>query len=134
MTYYAKGANAERELIHILFEKGFSVVRAAGSAATALPCPDIIALNKEKRLAFECKAWSSTHLSIPSEQMKELISWGERAGTETYVAWKIPNKGWLFLKPQAFNKTPKHFIISKKKAFTKSLELNVITGRQAVLK
>ena len=30
MAHYKKGADAERELIHLLFDKGFSVVRVAG--------------------------------------------------------------------------------------------------------
>ncbi len=133
MAYYNKGANAERELIHILFKNGLSVVRTAGSGATSLPAPDVIALDKKNKLAFECKAWNAAYLSIPIEQMEELQKWARRAGTKVFVAWKIPKKGWHFLRPKDFTKRRKHFMISRKKALTHSINLNVIIGRQTIL-
>lgn len=134
MTRYAKGANAERELIHELFNRGFSVVRVAGSGKTALPAPDIIALSREKKLAFECKAWRSSSVSIPLGQMNELVSWCDRAGVEPFVAWKFPREGWFFLKPEHFSKTEKAYNCTKNFALKHKLDLNVITGRQATLK
>ena len=134
MTRYRKGANAERELIHILFGKGFSVIRTAGSGKTALPAPDIIALKPGKQLAFECKAWSAKHLSIPLVQMEELVRWGKRAGVEPLIAWKIPRKGWFFLKPRQLHKTSKFYLISRKDAIRHALNLNVIIGSQSQIK
>jgi len=134
MTRYSKGANAERELIHALFDRGFSVVRVAGSGKTALPAPDIIALSRDKKLAFECKAWSSGSVAIPLQQMHELISWCDRAGVEPFVGWKFPHEGWFFLKPEHFSKTEKAYNCTKHDALKKKLDLNVITGRQATLK
>src|SRR3990167_2246744 len=72
MAHYAKGANAERELIHLLYDRGFAVVRVAGSGKTSLPCPDIVALAPKVKLAFECKAWDKEHLNITTAQMDEL--------------------------------------------------------------
>ncbi|MBU1120669.1 MAG: Holliday junction resolvase Hjc [archaeon] len=134
MAYYKKGANAERELLHILWEKGFAVVRIAGSGGTTLPAPDIVALSRKKRLAFECKAWNSAYLNIPLKQMDELIGWGKKAGANVFIAWKIPNKGWLFLPPKTFSKKASNYTISKKKAFSKAINLNVIVGEQSKLK
>ncbi len=134
MTRYAKGANAERELIHELFDRGFSVVRVAGSGKTALPAPDIIALSRNKKLAFECKAWGSNSVSIPLQQMRELVSWCERAGVEAFVAWKFPREGWFFLKPEHFTKTAHAYNCTKHNALKQKLDLNVITGRQATLR
>ena len=134
MNRYAKGANAERELIQQLYSLGFSVARMAGSGKTSLPSPDIIALNKYKKLAFECKAWNGNYLSIPAQQMRELISWGKKAEVEMFVAWKMPNHGWFFLKPEHFNSSEKHFSISKQKALKKAISLNVVLGSQSQLK
>ena len=134
MNRYAKGANAERELIQQLYSLGFSVVRTAGSGKTSLPSPDIIALNKYKKLCFECKAWKGKHLSIPLQQMLELVSWGKKAEVEMFVAWKIPDKGWLFLKPEHFNKSEKAFSISKEKALKKALSLNIVSGLQSTIR
>ena len=133
MARYRKGANAERELIHKLYNLGFSVVRVAGSGATSLPSPDILALTPKKKLAIECKFWNSAYLHIHVDEMKQLVSWAERAGTEMYVAWKIPNRGWFFLLPEHFNKTDKNFIVSKKAAMKKGLSLLVVAGKQKTL-
>jgi len=134
MAHYNKGANAERELLRIIYEKGFGCVRIAGSGATILPSPDIVALSPDKKISFECKAWNSNYLNVSIEQMTELIYWGEISGTEVFVAWKIPQKGWFFLKPEHFSKKAKSYAISKKQAFKCSKNLNVILGKQAILK
>ena len=36
MTRYQKGASAERELLNVLYEKGYAVIRAAGSESMRL--------------------------------------------------------------------------------------------------
>ncbi len=134
MARYNKGANAERELLKLVYESGFGCVRIAGSGATILPSPDIVALSPEKRISFECKAWKANYLNISLLQMSELIKWGEISGTDVFVAWKIPKKGWLFLRPEHFEKKGKSYAISLKNAFKKSQNLSVILGKQAVLK
>ncbi|HLD58781.1 MAG TPA: Holliday junction resolvase Hjc [archaeon] len=134
MTRYAKGANAERELVHLLFDKGFSVIRTAGSGKTSLPAPDIIAMKPSKHLAFECKAWASNNLSIPVASMEEFLSWCTRAGVEAIIAWKYPRKGWFFLKPEMLHNTGKYYAISKKDAERHNQYLEVVTGIQAQLK
>ena len=133
MARYRKGANAERELIHKLFKMGFSVARVAGSGSTSLPSPDIIALNKTKILAIECKAWSQAYLNIPLKQMAELRSWSTNAGADFYIAWKIPHKGWFFLPAEIFKRTKKAYTISMKKALKQSLDIGVVTGQQKQL-
>jgi Holliday junction resolvase len=134
MAHYNKGANAERELLKIIYDNGFGCVRIAGSGATILPAPDIVALSPDKKLSFECKAWNSNYLNVSITQMTELIKWGEISGTEIFVAWKMPNKGWFFLKPEHFSKKAKSYTISKKDALKCSQNLNVILGKQAVLR
>ena len=47
-----KGANAERELLHLLSEKGFAVVRVAGSGMISETSCDLIAGNASKRFAI----------------------------------------------------------------------------------
>ena len=64
MARYNKGASAERELIKMFFNAGFSVARVAGSGSSSLPCPDMIALSKKKKMAFECKAWKANYLNL----------------------------------------------------------------------
>jgi len=51
-----KGTLYERELFHMFWNSSWAAVRSAGSGSTPLPAPDILAGNKEKLLAIECKA------------------------------------------------------------------------------
>lgn len=134
MTRYKKGADAERELIQMLFAKGFSVVRVAGSGATILPCPDCLALSKKKKIAFECKAWSANYLNISKKQMEELVSWSKNAGIELFVAWRLPRLGWRFIEPGHFRKTEKNYSLTLKEALHKGIPFSVLVGEQKKLK
>jgi len=126
MARYNKGANAERQLIHRLFEAGFSVIRTAGSGKTPLPAPDIIALKRGRILAFECKAWKAKNLAIPVEQVEELLDWSEVAGAEPLIGWKIPRKGWFFLKSGQMKNTGKFFTINSSNAMEKGKSLEEV--------
>lgn len=134
LSKYTKGANAERELIKVLWANGFATVRAAGSGVTSLPSPDIVALGNGKKLAFECKAWDSAYLNLSVEQFLTTKQWCSMAGADWFIAWKIPNKGWLFLKPEHFARNAKNFSINLKKAHARNVPLNVILGKQSLLK
>jgi len=131
---YRKGANAERELMKILAKEGLAVVRAAGSASNIHAAPDIVALGKDFTLAFECKAWDKSYLMIAEEQMKQLKKWASKANADIFIGWKVPNKGWLFIKPRHFRKSKKNYSISRKLAERKGIQLNVILRKQATLK
>ncbi len=132
MSRYAKGANAERELIKMLFDKGFAVARVAGSGVSPLPCPDIVALKPGKVLGIECKAWDSAYLSIPIEQIEGLLKWAGASGGEVFVGWKQSRKGWFFIDPGNFNRSKKFYIISQKNSVSKGVSLEVLLGNQTV--
>jgi len=128
MVYHAKGANAERELMHLFFDAGFSVVRIAGSGTSPLPAPDIIALKKGRIIAVECKARKAQNLAVSVAQIGELSDWAERAGAEAFVGWKIPRKGWFFLKPGQMCNTGKFFTISQRVAMERAMALDAVIG------
>lgn len=130
MAHYAKGANAERELLQRLFDAGFAVARVAGSGVSAFNPPDLVAFSKGKKLGFECKAWGASSLTIPKEQFQGLVDWCEKAGCDAVIAWKFPRNGWFFLSPADFHATEKAFAISLKEAQQKGLDFAVLTGEQ----
>ena len=102
MAFYNKGANAERELLYMFAESGFSVIRSAGSGKIDLPTPDIIAMGPKMKYAIECKAQAGAYLNIKNEQMFELKKWAQNANINFCIAWKITSKGWRFLKTEQF--------------------------------
>ena len=128
MVYHAKGANAERELMHLFFNAGFSVVRIAGSGTSPLPAPDIIALKQGRIIAVECKARKAKNLAVSVGQIGELLGWAKKAGAEALVGWKFPRKGWFFFPPSKMNNTGKFFTISLKDAVAKGISLEQVIG------
>ncbi|MFA5125619.1 MAG: Holliday junction resolvase Hjc [archaeon] len=134
MAHYNKGANAERELIHTLFDYGFAVLRVAGSGVSPLPSPDVVALKQGKILAFECKAWRGNYLAIPLVTMNDEINWAKTAGAEFFIAWKIPHEGWLFIKAEHFHNAGKNFMVSLEEAKKCSISLQLLAGVQVSIK
>ena len=123
MVHYNKGANAERELIRSFSEKGFAVLRVAGSGVSPLPSPDVVALKSGRILAFECKALKGNYLAIPVVTFNDEVNWAETAGAEFFVAWKVPHQGWFFIKPECFRNAGKNFMVSLVDAQKNSLKL-----------
>jgi len=128
MAHYAKGANAERELIHTLSDMGFAVLRVAGSGVSPLPSPDVVALKNGKIIAFECKAWNGKHLAIPVVTFNDEVNWAKLAGAEFFIGWKIPREGWLFVRANHFHNAGKNFMISLEEARKQSVTLTALTS------
>jgi Holliday junction resolvase len=126
MARYNKGANAERELIKLFAENDFAVLRVAGSGTNPLPCPDVVALKDGIAIAIECKAKKGLYLPISIEQIEEEVGWAKMAGAKFIIAWKVPRKGWLFLKVNDFRKTNKNYMIKIDEAFQKALTFEQI--------
>jgi Holliday junction resolvase len=112
---YAKGARGERELITLFSEKGFSVIRAAGSGVNSLS-PDLLVFRKGVQYAFECKAWDSGSLGIEREKFKALKEWEENTGITTFIAWRISRVGWKFIYLSELEENPKSYTVTMTKA------------------
>ncbi|MEM3227371.1 MAG: Holliday junction resolvase Hjc [Candidatus Micrarchaeaceae archaeon] len=113
---YNKGARSERELLAFLRERKFSVMRSAGSGVNSVS-PDLVAFKEGKGLAFECKAWNDTSISIPAEKVARLQEWETNTGMETFIAWRMNGEGWLFIKLSELSKAQSNYTITRKRAF-----------------
>ena len=122
---YSKGARSERELLNTLHERGYSVIRAAGSGVNSLS-PDLLAIKNGKGLIFECKAWDRGSLSIEKDQINALIKWGENTGLDAYIAWRMNGLGWYFIKPGELTNNEKTYTVTKKYALELSRNLESI--------
>ncbi len=112
---YSKGARGERELLNTLYDRGYSVVRAAGSGVNSIS-PDIIAVKMGKGMVFECKAWDRGSLSIDHEKFESLRKWRDNALMDTYMAWRMNGQGWYFIKLEEMTRTEKNYTVTKKTA------------------
>jgi Holliday junction resolvase len=119
-----KGSNAERELLFMLFNKGFAVSRVAGSGSSQLPTPDVLAFKAGKALAIECKTKKGEYLNIREEQVEELKLWEKLSGLKAYVAWRLGKDEWFFIGIDKLNKTKKAYSIKREEIKAKGQHFN----------
>jgi Holliday junction resolvase len=128
MSRKSKGINAERELIHMLWEKKWACLRTAGSGSMHFPAPDILASNKLRVVAIECKTTKKNKKYFPKEEIKQLKNFAEYFGAEPWIAVKFFRTNWYFLNTEDLRETKKSFVISKKNAESKGLLFNEFLG------
>jgi len=107
-----KGANAERELLHMLSEEGFAVVRVAGSGMISETSADLIAGNAEKRFVIECKTCKKNKRYLEKQQIDDLTEFARKFGFPPLIAVKFSRKGWWFIEPEKLEDVGKGLAIS----------------------
>ena len=122
MNTKAKGTNAERELIHMFWDKGFASLRAAGSGSMKYPCPDLIVGNNIRKLAIEVKRPGNKYQHFTGKEIDELQQFSNMFGAEAWVAVKI--KEWKFLTLEDLNATENNFSVTEDIAERKGLSFN----------
>lgn len=119
MNTKAKGTNAERELIHMFWDKGLACLRAAGSGSMKYPCPDLIVGNNARKLAIEVKRPGNKYQHLDKKEIEDLEEFSRLFGAEAWVAVKF--KDWFFLTLEDLNKTENNYSITKETAERKGL-------------
>ena len=130
MNAKAKGTNAERELIHLFWSKGWAAIRVAGSGSSSYPCPDILAASSGsgRRLAIECKSSGDLSRHLPSQQVGDLVKFGEIFGAEPWIGVRFNGTGWAFFSPDGLRRTGTAFSVSLKMVNEKGLSLDQLLG------
>ena len=118
-----RGIAAERELLHMLWQKGFAVARVAGSGSVPEPSCDLLAGNGQAKYAIECKMSGNGRKYITKEQVESFIEFSDKFGLKPLLAFKFLRKGWFFLSPESLNKTPKGYSISLDTAKERGVKL-----------
>ena len=106
MSSKVKGSRTERELVHLFNETGiWSAIRVAGSGLTNDPNPDVLAGNKGRSLAIECKSVKGKYKYLSKEDVEQIVTFASKFGAEAWFGIRFNNKGWYFLKPDHLEKT-----------------------------
>ena len=108
-----KGARTERELLDIFAEKGYGVVRAAGSGKSRHPAPDLLVGNSSRTLAIECKASKGDIVYIDKGQVDRLREFSQKFGARPLVGFRFNNEPWFFLEPGKLEWTGTHYKATK---------------------
>ena len=124
----SKGSRAERELVAMFWEAGFAALRAPGSGSTPLPSPDILATNKKKYFAIECKSLGSTQKTFKPEDFAQLEQFAKAFCAEPWIGMRFDYDGWYFLQPKEIKETKKgNFSITKNFAVSKGISFEELT-------
>ncbi len=122
MSRKSKGINAERDLIHKFWgREGWAAVRIAGSGSMRYPSADIIATNKLRKLAIECKTSREPSKYIQKEEIKQLQEFASYFNAEPWIGVKFDKAEWLFLSIPDIEATENAFVITKESAQQKGL-------------
>lgn len=108
-----KGSAAERELLDILWENSFGVLRVAGSGSTQHDACDLIAGKNGKSYAIEVKACINGKQYISSDQMSELKTFSQAFGAIPLIAVKWTRKGWSVCPAEQVKATGKLYGVSQ---------------------
>ena len=128
MNAKAKGTNAERELIHLFWGKGWAALRVAGSGSMSYPCPDIIASNASRTLAIECKSSGELTRHLPKAQVDDLVTFAKMFGAEPWIGARFNDMKWAFFSIEDLNKSEKGYSVSVRMIKEKGLSFEQLLG------
>lgn len=106
------GIAAERELLHMFWDKGFACIRVAGSGCMPEPSCDLLAGNGILKAAIECKTTKLKKKYLEKRQIEELKGFAGKFGLDTFVAVRFARNGWWFINPEKLDDTGKGLAIS----------------------
>ncbi|HLC97020.1 MAG TPA: Holliday junction resolvase Hjc [Candidatus Nanoarchaeia archaeon] len=121
MSRKSKGLNAERDLVHKFWKNGWAAVRVAGSGSMKYPSSDIIATNKIRRLAIECKTSAELHKYLAKEDINQLKEFSSLFQAEPWFAVRFDRHNWLFMSIEDIKCSGTNYCISLETAEKKGL-------------
>ena len=126
MSRKSKGINAERELIHLFWKNNWAAVRIAGSGSMKYPSADVLATNKIRRLAIECKTSREDCKYFTLEGIKQLRSFADMFNSEPWIGMRFDRLGWLFISLDDIETKKNSHSVSKELAKNKGLNFEEI--------
>ena len=122
MSRKSKGCNAERELIHLFWNtEDWAASRVAGSGSSQFPSPDIVAGNKYRKLAIECKAVKGNSKYLPKEEINLLVKYSNRFNAEAWIGIRFNNQSWYFITVDDLKDSGKNYVITRELAKDKGV-------------
>lgn len=109
-----KGSRAERELVNLLWNSGFAVMRSpASGSGRKHPQPDILVSDGEKMFGIETKSTSKDAVYISKKEVEKLEEFCDKFGCEPMLGVRFDRKGWGFFKPEECEETRKSYKVGR---------------------
>ena len=106
MTSSEKGDRRERELVNLLDETGFAVMRApASGSATTRELPDVLAGDGSVAYAIEAKSSGGDPIYIDESEVDDLEFFADNFGAVPLIAARFDREDWAFFDPIALYRT-----------------------------
>ena len=113
MSRKSKGINAERDIVNMFRGHGIVAIRVAGSGSTKYDSADIIAGNKNVKLAIECKTCADDKKYLSNDSINQIRNFSESFGAAPILAVKFDRGKWGFFILDRIKTTEAGFVISK---------------------
>jgi len=127
---YKKGVGYERELVNLFWKNGWAAIRVPGSGGISAPVPDIVAGKGNLKIAVQCKAIDARSYYIKKSDINSLVTFCSIFGALPYIGFRLPNRRWIFVKPEDFEETDKSFKITKEKMLVRGIEFKELIGEE----
>ncbi|PSQ24624.1 nucleoid-structuring protein H-NS [Halobacteriales archaeon QS_9_67_17] len=96
----SKGDRRERELVNLLDERGFAVMRApASGSATDRELPDVLAGDGDRFYAIEAKSSAGDPIYLSGEEVEALVYFSRNFGAKPRIAARFDQMDWYFFHP-----------------------------------
>jgi Holliday junction resolvase len=125
-----KGDRRERELVNLLDERGFAVMRApASGSATERELPDVLAGDGEEFYAIEAKSSSGRPIYLDGAEVENLVYFARNFGARPRVAARFDREDWYFFHPGELHVTDGgNYRVKKETAVAEGVDLAELTG------
>ena len=130
MNKKSKGTNAERDLLHLFWNSGWACIRVAGSGSSRYPCPDLIASNKIRTLAIECKTGKGPKRYLKKDDITQITLFAELFSAEPWISIKFDRGVWCFISCEDLKKTVSGFLIDEEVIRTRGLLFEEVIKNQ----
>lgn len=128
-----KGERRERELVNLLDEIGFAVIRApASGSATDRELPDVIAGDGERFYAIEAKSSNGNPIYLTAEEVDALNYFAEGFGATPRIGIRFDEEAWAFFAPEDLYETEGgNYRVKKETAIAAGADLYELAGQSS---
>ncbi|SDJ63609.1 holliday junction resolvase [Halovenus aranensis] len=126
----AKGDRRERELVNLLDDAGFAVMRApASGSATTRELPDVLAGDGSKFYAIEAKSSAGDPIYLDGEEVYALVYFSRNFGAKPRIGVRFDREDWYFFHPDDLYQTDGgNYRVKKEKALAEGTDFDELAG------
>lgn len=126
----AKGDRRERELVNLLDDAGFAVMRApASGSATERELPDVLAGDGEVFYAIEAKSSAGDPIYLTGEEVEALVYFSQNFGAKARIGVRFDREDWYFFHPSDLYTTDGgNYRVKKETALSDGTDFDELVG------